>query len=80
MIGGILLCRCKVALIDCEVNAMTQEDNNAVAATTRFPQSEFDAVENWRRAQRKIPPLAEALRVLVKRGLAATEDEREHAA
>jgi hypothetical protein len=58
------------------------EDSNAVAATTRFPQDEFDAVENWRRAQRKIPPLAEALRVLVRRGLAASSesDEEQQAA
>lgn len=56
---------------------MTQEDNYAVAATTRFLQSEFDAVENWRRSQRRIPPLAEALRVLVRRGLAATEGDEE---
>ena len=56
---------------------MTEEDNYAVAATTRFLQSEFDAVENWRRSQRRIPPLAEALRVLVRRGLAATEADEE---
>ena len=60
---------------------MTQ-DCNPVAATTRFPKSEFEAIENWRRAQRKIPPLAEAMRVLVRRGLAAYggDDERDQAA
>lgn len=59
---------------------MTQEDNNMVVATTRFTPSEFDAVENWRRAQRRIPSLADALRILTRRGLKATEDEREQAA
>jgi hypothetical protein len=58
------------------------EDGNPIAATTRFPRAEFDAVENWRRAQRKIPSLAETLRLLVRRGLAASSesDEEQQAA
>jgi hypothetical protein len=43
----------------------------AKAIQARFPGSEFAQIENWRRAQPEIPPLAEALRTLVKRGLGA---------
>jgi len=49
------------------------QDSNAMAGTTRFSRGDFAAIENWRRAQPKIPPFAEALRVLVRAGLAASE-------
>ena len=45
-----------------------------------FDGPEVAEIDRWRRQQDEIPPLAEAMRVLVRRGLAATEDERGQAA
>jgi hypothetical protein len=47
-----------------------------VAIQARFPEPELEQIENWRRAQRKIPPLAHAVRALVRRGLRAAQDEQ----
>lgn len=58
----------------------------AKAIQARFEGPEVAQIESWRRKQESIPPLAEALRTLVKRGLASESDEqqssgaREHAA
>jgi len=61
----------------------------AKSIQARFPGSEFAQIQNWRRAQPELPPLAEALRTLVKRGLGVSASEsdeqqssgtREHAA
>jgi hypothetical protein len=41
----------------------------------RFARSEVEQIENWRREQRQIPNVAEALRALVFRGL-ETEEPR----
>jgi hypothetical protein len=35
----------------------------------------FHLVENWRRAQRKIPPRSEAVRTLLEQALAASDRE-----
>lgn len=45
------------------------------AIQARFPEPEFEKIEDWRRAQPKIPPLAEAVRTLVKSGLEALASE-----
>jgi hypothetical protein len=50
-----------------------KQDDSAMAGTARFSRGDFEAIENWRRAQPKIPPFAEALRVLVRAGLAVSE-------
>jgi hypothetical protein len=42
-----------------------------------FDGPEVAEIDEWRRQQSEIPPLAEAMRVLVKRGLAATEGEKQ---
>ena len=47
-------------------------DHDRLQGTARFSRSDFEAIENWRRAQAKIPPFAEALRTLVKLGLTAS--------
>jgi len=39
----------------------------------RVDQSFLDAIDNWRRRQPDIPPRAEAIRRLVRKGLAAPE-------
>ena len=49
---------------------------NGVAIQARFSEPELDEIENWRRAQRKIPPLAHAVRALVRRGLKAVQDDQ----
>jgi hypothetical protein len=47
------------------------------AVQTRFGDLLFDRMEEWRRAQKRIPPLADTVRQLVKRGLNAEEIERD---
>jgi hypothetical protein len=42
----------------------------------RIPESQIEAVDDWRRSQRKIPGLAEAVRTLINRGLAEQKSER----
>ena len=49
---------------------MTQ-DARPTAIQARFSASELEAIENWRRAQPRIPPLAGAMRTLVRLGLEA---------
>jgi hypothetical protein len=49
----------------------------ARAIQARFPGKEFAALENWRRQQDEIPPLSAAMRILVKRGLAASAPEHD---
>ena len=38
----------------------------------RFTDPDVEEIDNWRRAQREIPSRADALRTLVKRGLAVS--------
>jgi hypothetical protein len=45
------------------------EEGAAIQA--RFDGLDFARIEDWRRAQTRIPPLAETVRLLVKRGLDA---------
>jgi hypothetical protein len=40
-----------------------------------FDGPEVAEIDQWRRRQNEIPPLAEAMRVLVKHGLAANESD-----
>jgi hypothetical protein len=47
----------------------------ATAIQARFPGPEFEQIQDWRRRQAKIPPLAEAVRTLVKRGLGVPASE-----
>jgi hypothetical protein len=49
----------------------------ATAIQSRFPGPEYEQIQDWRRRQAKIPPLAEAVRTLVKRGLARERMKRE---
>jgi hypothetical protein len=41
----------------------------------RFARAEIEWIENWRREQRQIPNVAEALRTLVFRGLGLETEE-----
>jgi hypothetical protein len=45
-----------------------------------FDGPEVAQIDRWRRQQDEIPSIADALRTLVKRGLAATSDEKSQAA
>jgi hypothetical protein len=56
---------------------MSQREKKAIQAW--FDGPEVAEIDRWRRAQDEIPALAEAMRILVKRGL-ATEDKRGQAA
>jgi hypothetical protein len=47
-----------------------------IPATAKFKEPEFELIENWRRAQPRIPPLSEAVRRLVFRGLEAEAAEQ----
>jgi hypothetical protein len=49
--------------------AMSRKPETAVQ--TRFDDLLFDRMQAWRRAQRRIPPLADTVRKLVERGLDA---------
>jgi hypothetical protein len=54
--------------------------SQAKAIQARFEGPEVAQIESWRRKQESIPPLAEALRTLVKRGLASESDQQRGAA
>jgi hypothetical protein len=41
--------------------------NPVIAIQVRLSGSELDSLENWRRAQEKIPPRSEALREAIRR-------------
>jgi hypothetical protein len=45
-----------------------------VAVQTRFPADEFDKLEDWRRAQPKIPSRPDAVRTLIRLGLNNSTD------
>jgi len=47
------------------------KDDKGTAIQCRFDEPDFALIEDWRRAQPKIPALAETVRRLVKRGLDA---------
>jgi hypothetical protein len=49
------------------------------AIQAHFSHCQFEAIDNWRRSQRHIPPLAEAMRTLVQMGLDAAQSEEEEA-
>src|SRR5690242_12377411 len=61
-------------------HAMSQQHAKK-AIQAWFDGPEVAEIDRWRREQIEIPPLAEAMRVLVRRGLAAsdTDEEQEHA-
>ena len=40
---------------------------SSTAVQVRLTNSEFDSLENWRRAQEKIPPRSEVLREAIRR-------------
>ena len=48
-----------------------EKDEEATAIQARFDGLDFARIEDWRRAQTRIPPLAETVRMLVKLGLDA---------
>lgn len=43
----------------------------------RFEPDLFNAIEEWRRQQPKIPPRPEAIRLIIRKGLAAFKAETE---
>jgi hypothetical protein len=47
-----------------------------IPATAKFKEPEFELIENWRRAQPRIPALSEAMRTLIRRGLEAEAEEQ----
>jgi hypothetical protein len=51
---------------------MAMSEKRSVNA--HFPESEFERMQNWRRAQADLPPLAEAVRTLVDLGLKASAE------
>jgi hypothetical protein len=50
---------------------MTTEN---AAVQVRLSGAEFDSLENWRRAQEKIPPRSEAIREAIRRLVRAADD------
>jgi len=58
-----------------EVNAMSQQQHGKRAFQAWFDKPEIERIDCWRRQQDVIPTIAEAMRELVKRGLAATASE-----
>ena len=50
-----------------------QPTENA-AVQVRLSGAEFDSLENWRRAQEKIPPRSEAIREAIRRLVRAADD------
>ena len=50
-----------------------QPTKNA-AVQVRLTGAEFDSLENWRRAQEKIPPRSEAIREAIRRLVRPTDD------
>ena len=50
-----------------------QSTENA-AIQVRLSGAEFDRLENWRRAQEKIPPRSEAIREAIRRLVRAADD------
>jgi hypothetical protein len=60
---------------------MSQREKKAIQAW--FSGTEVEQIDQWRRQQDEIPQLAEAMRMLVRRGLAASarsDKAREHRA
>lgn len=60
-----------------EICLMLEDEREATAIQTRFDGPDFARIEDWRRSQVKIPPLAETVRMLVKRGLDADRRTKE---
>jgi hypothetical protein len=54
-------------------------ENDLVLITARIPKEQLDQLEDWRRRQRRIPPMTVAVRILLERGLAADTFEVEAA-
>jgi hypothetical protein len=50
-----------------------------ILLSVRIPETQWERVEDWRRRQRKIPAMNEALRTLLERGL-TTEKAKEKVA
>jgi Ribbon-helix-helix protein, copG family len=46
---------------------MHAPQESSTAVQVRLTDSEFDSLENWRRAQEKIPPRSEVLREAIRR-------------
>ena len=54
---------------------MSEDAMQGAAIQARFDGPDIARIENWRRSQVRIPPLAETVRLLVKRGLDAERAE-----
>jgi len=55
---------------------MLDNERDGAAIQARFSELDFAQIEDWRRLQSRIPPLAETVRILVKRGLEAERGGR----
>jgi hypothetical protein len=53
---------------------MHSHSESGAAVQVRLTGSELDDLENWRRAQEKIPPRSEALREAIRRLVTAPSD------
>jgi hypothetical protein len=56
---------------------MNGRNETAVAIMSRVPENELFAIENWRRAQPRIPTLSRAIRELIRRGIEADKTRAE---
>lgn len=74
MTGGMPTCKFGG---DKDQRVLIQLKRGGRAIQSRFDDPEVQAIDAWRRAQPLIPNLAEAMRVLVFRGLRASPDEAE---
>jgi hypothetical protein len=54
-------------------------ETGLVMCTARLPEHQWARLENWRRAQPKIPSTTEAIRILLERALAAERNKEEAA-
>jgi hypothetical protein len=55
---------------------MPRREKMSEPRSIRFPQSFLDRVEEWRAAQRPIPPWGDAIRRLAELGLEAAERDK----
>jgi hypothetical protein len=55
---------------------MSKKKPAPIIVAVRMPESQLDAVDDWRRAQPRIPGLAAAVRMLIDQALAGQKAER----
>jgi hypothetical protein len=55
--------------------SLDMAENDLILITARIRKEQLEKLEDWRRRQDRIPPMTEAVRVLLDRGLAADAGE-----